>query len=738
MPNPAPAGYNRLLNIPNSRHLRLEALPIEEALTLASRRLEVAALPKPAAALIEERAEGHPLYSEELAYALRDAGLIDIRNGRCRVAAGAKELRNLDFPDTLPGVIASRIDCLPPPQQLTLKVAGVIGRIFTLRVLRDIHPVKDDKPRLQEYLDTLDRLDLTPLKTPEPDLSYTFKHVITQEAAYNLMALARRQKLHRAIAGRLEQNYADNLSFYYPLLAHHWRNALKNQPADSLLVSKAIDYLEKAGEQALDNFANPEAITFFNELAALNNNPENTVARARRARWNRLLGEAYLGLGDWEDSSAHYKRALALLGRPVAAGQSGLILSLLAQTLQQALYRMWPIKTNSKREKNDALREAARAYGQLARINFLAGKRLPYLNAGLIFANLAERIGPSPELARGYAHLCLVTGNIPLHSAAKAYGRRALKTAEGINDLSTTALVVKFTGYYNLGAGRWTRAQNLLGRGAEICSRLGDRRNWEQIWGLLALLAYHQGNFARGKKLFAEVFASANRRSDAQPQIWGLLGQIENELWLSSTVTDSVKQCLETAESLLTEKNLSSAESIRIFGLMGQVYLRQGKQQLALQAVQKALQLSAQSPFTLLYAFDGYAGPAEVYLLLWEIHSSQLPGEYKALSKVARQACQGLRRFARVFPIAQPRAWLHRGRYSWLAGKQQKARKAWQKSLALAQQLQMPHEEGLAHYEIGRRSEGEIRQKHLNRAIEIFEQLGANYNLGRARRELNR
>ena len=67
--------------------------------------------------------------------------------------------------------------------------------------------------------------------------------------------------LHQQIAEWYERNYADNLSPYYALLAHHWEKAE--------VAPKTIEYLEKSGEQALRNFANEEAAAFFERALRL-------------------------------------------------------------------------------------------------------------------------------------------------------------------------------------------------------------------------------------------------------------------------------------------------------------------------------------------------------------------------------------------------------------------------------------------------------------------------------------
>jgi predicted ATPase/class 3 adenylate cyclase len=258
--DPAP-GYRETLAIDGARRLQLDALSPGEALTLACRRLGVAALPEPAAELIVEKAQGNPLFGEELASALRDGGWLLVRDGDCELAPGVADLRAVDFPDTVQGVITSRIDRLAPAEQLTLKVASVIGRQFTFETVRAVHPATDDARLLTVQLDALDRLGFTPVSEPAPDPTYAFKHVIIQEAAYNLMLFEQRRALHRAVGEWCERTFADAPAPPWPVLAHHWSRAG--------VAPKAIDYLEKSATQALSNGMPKEAGDFGLDAARL-------------------------------------------------------------------------------------------------------------------------------------------------------------------------------------------------------------------------------------------------------------------------------------------------------------------------------------------------------------------------------------------------------------------------------------------------------------------------------------
>jgi predicted ATPase/class 3 adenylate cyclase len=265
MPEPLPLNHSRLLKI-CSCYLKLESLALADVIRLVCLRFNVKELPAPLEKLIIEKAHGNPFFSEELAYALQEMGQIIIENGVCRLADEAKNFEQIELPNTVQGIITQRIDRLSPPQQLTIKVASVIGRYFAYRLLSSIYPVEDDKLRLTEYLSSLVKLDLTHVEQPEPELSYIFKHVITQEVTYNLMTFSQRRQLHQRLAEWYEANYPDEAAVpYYPLLAHHWSRVVENKETDPQVVAKAIFYLQKAGEQALQKYANLETISLLSQ-----------------------------------------------------------------------------------------------------------------------------------------------------------------------------------------------------------------------------------------------------------------------------------------------------------------------------------------------------------------------------------------------------------------------------------------------------------------------------------------
>jgi tetratricopeptide (TPR) repeat protein len=482
------------------------------------------------------------------------------------LASDSLAFNAVSLPDTVEDVITSRIDRLAPPQQLILKVASVIGRTFLFVLLHDIHPVEADKPNLPGHLNLLAQLDITQLDKPEPDLTYTFKHVITREVAYNLMLFDQRRELHRSVAEWFEHTYADDLPAFYPLLAYHWSQAIGNRPGGSTPVTKALDYLEKAGEQALRSYANQEAVRFFSEAIAISktslDQPRQTTRRStldgevrkrgengspglrspgssaplRQSRWERQLGEAYLGLGQLAESRAHLEQAVALLGWPQPTRRVRHVTNLLGQILQQVSHRLWPANlTRNSPETKDAHLEVARIYERLGEIYYWSNETLPAIYAALRTLNLAEQVGPSPELARAYANMCLVAGFASLRSLAESYSRRAQEAAaQSVQHQPALVWVLELTGVYAIGIGQWVKAHDSLGQAALIAQHLQHRRRWEECMTALSDVFFFQGKFADSSKLWPEVYASARRRGDTQAQSWGLAGQLRNVLAKSS------------------------------------------------------------------------------------------------------------------------------------------------------------------------------------------------------------
>jgi class 3 adenylate cyclase len=115
--------------------LQLHTLSDNDSRQLISNLLEIEALPESVRALILKKAEGNPFFVEEVIRMLIDRGMI-VKSGGGWVAQA--EIENVDIPDNLQGLLLARIDRLPDDVKHTLRVASVIGRQFSVRVLEEV------------------------------------------------------------------------------------------------------------------------------------------------------------------------------------------------------------------------------------------------------------------------------------------------------------------------------------------------------------------------------------------------------------------------------------------------------------------------------------------------------------------------------------------------------------------------------------------------------------------------
>lgn len=753
---PVPTEYQQISQLSRTIQIELNNLPDEDIIALICRRLKVKNLPVELASLIITKAQGNPFFSQELVYALRDAGKIQNIGDDCQIVGNLDEA---GLPDTVQGVITSRIDRLTPSQQLTLKVASVIGRTFEYELLQNVHPIETDRHNLSHHLGALRDLDITIEEVPHPELAYAFKHIIIQEVAYDLMLYAHRQELHQAIARWCEQIYADDLSPKYELLSHHWHRAGDTE--------RAIGYLEKAGDDALHDYANAEAIRFFNRAIRLTeqvtvsqNNGDNSptgTTMLQRARWEIKLGEAYVNWVKFKDGQIHFEQGLALFGYPVPSGKINLAKGITGQIGQRLKHSFRPPNTQQVGDRDKwILLEAARAYEGLTAVYYFANQPLSSLFAALQSLNLAEQAGPSPELARAYASVGIIIGFVPIHRLAELYCHRALTMAEELDNLAARAWISLLTGIYHAGVGHWQQAQKLLEQVIDISERLGDRSRWDDGVGNLAMIHFFRGEFEQCDRRHADVLASAERRNDAHNQAWAMRGQVY--VMLQRGELDAARTALHTLEKLLEQDTglVDEALTIDMYGLLALVHVRRNEPELAQNAAHTGAALIAKTSPTSFLSLPGYAGIAETFLQLWEqdmvnqlgydvyafnrskIHKAAVRN-YKSPDKGAtRQACEALSKYAKVFPIGQPRAKLWQSRFQWLAGRPLIARKLQHKALTLAQRQQTPYEEALAHYEIGRHLplDDPNRPQYLLKAERIFLKLGATYDFERVKRVL--
>jgi predicted ATPase len=258
--------------------------------------------------LVIERTEGNPFFIEEMVQALFDEGAL-VRNGAVKVARSLSQLR---LPPTVQGILASRIDRLPAEQKELLQTLAVIGRESPLGLIRKV--ADKAEPQLERMLADLRTAEFIYEQPVLTDAEYIFKHALTQEVAYNSLLIGRRKLLHERAGQALESMFAEQLDDHLGELAHHFSRS------DN--VSKAVEYLGRAGRQALQRSAHTAAIgNLTKAMELLPRLPDGSERIQRELQLQLVLGPALSAVKGWsalEVERAYFRaRELCqLLGDP--------------------------------------------------------------------------------------------------------------------------------------------------------------------------------------------------------------------------------------------------------------------------------------------------------------------------------------------------------------------------------------------------------------------------------------
>src|SRR5215472_7710259 len=234
--------------------IALDLLGERETETLTAALLGTRHIPSDLLRIVHEKADGNPLFVEEITASLRERGMLVRQNGEILWTGGAP----VEFPSTIQDIIRARIDRLEEPVKRTVQAAAVIGREFGLRLLTRISEVAAE---VQRYLDTLTHAELIHETRVFPELEYIFKHAVTQEVAYQSLLAQRRKHLHGAIGRAIEDLYADRLEEHAPILAYHYARSERQD--------KAIGYALLAGDQAARLYANAEATAYYEQALTM-------------------------------------------------------------------------------------------------------------------------------------------------------------------------------------------------------------------------------------------------------------------------------------------------------------------------------------------------------------------------------------------------------------------------------------------------------------------------------------
>jgi DNA-binding response OmpR family regulator/class 3 adenylate cyclase/predicted ATPase len=243
---------------------------------------------------IVKRTDGVPLFLEELTKTIVESRLDDGNAGHS-VSFGQTAI-----PVTLAASLAARLDKLGRAKEIA-QMGSAIGREFSYSLLAAVASMSSVS--LRSALVQFAVSGLIFVRGDPPDATYIFKHALVQDAAYATLPSSKKRRLHAAIAHALEQKFPETIETQPELIAHHFLHAE--------LGEQAVEYLRKAGQRAIQQSANAEAIGHLTRaLELLGSFPDSPARHQSMLRLRAILAQAMIAMRGY--AAPQTKEALLL------------------------------------------------------------------------------------------------------------------------------------------------------------------------------------------------------------------------------------------------------------------------------------------------------------------------------------------------------------------------------------------------------------------------------------------
>jgi class 3 adenylate cyclase/tetratricopeptide (TPR) repeat protein len=520
--------------------------PLSElgSLEMTARLLSLESLPLALKELISGRAEGNPFFVEELIRTLIERGAL-AQSGDGGWEA-TRHIESVTVPDTLQGLLMSRLDRLPPETKWLAQQASVIGRIFLYRVL--LH-MAERKTGVDDDLSCLETNELIRERARHPELEYMFRHALTQETAYQSLLAVRRKDLHCKTALAIEELFSDRIAEFSTVIGEHF---LRGEAWE-----RASDYLIRAGDTATRLAALAEArLHYARALDAMAHLP--SAENNSRSKLDTLIKQVRISyLADSpEQNMARMTEAERLVRElPGPDGTPG------SDQLRLARVRLWIGRIHYV---SNAMPEAIGYYRQVLAVAQNLGDpellALPSLGIGLILffqGHFGKAEATFRQAIRAFEQLCdwiewiravgmhgMSLGATGSYEEGLAQCQRAIARARELNSLYGIAFSTLCLSTIYAWAGNLACTTETARQGIEAAEQSGDR--------LLGYLCYAVRAYAELCAGQYEAAAESMAKNQAIAQELG--GQLFLADWVASTIAEidlgkgRVEQALSLAE----------------------------------------------------------------------------------------------------------------------------------------------------------------------------------------------
>ncbi len=432
---------------------------------------------------LAERADGNPLFAEEMVQRLAEEG----------------STRAAELPDTVQGLVAARLDSLAPLERQLVAQASVVGRTFWEGALAPVAAAAGGD--LHQALARLHEKDIiVPGEGMQlaDEQELAFKHVLIRDVAYAMLPKAVRARKHFEVGLFIERRARERRDEVVALLAEHYgRAATLGEEArlggDELapLRDKALHYLEAAGDAASALYSNHEALSHYEAALTLGKDD-----RARRARILEKQGDLSLRLGRvdaaieaWQQGLEYHTGQNDLEHVAELHRKIGAALAHKGNRAEAIQHHQQGINLIKDGPPSLAL---VRLYEEAAWLYMQVGDNMLAIYASEKALRLAERLGEVRAASRAHGIFGRVFGRIGDTVKARENLERAIELARDSDENETVLAMLALGHHLESAEGDYGAAETSYASALALAQRIGDVPAQIELHAALAQLAFYR------------------------------------------------------------------------------------------------------------------------------------------------------------------------------------------------------------------------------------------------------
>ncbi|MBN1897781.1 MAG: diguanylate cyclase [Spirochaetes bacterium] len=657
------------------------------------------------------------------------------------------KINKLPVSSNIVDMLLLRIKDLPEKEAKLLSISSVIGREFQIDMIQDL--MKESRDILVHLIDSTIEKQL--LEKSSRKGALMFVHDRVRDAFYARMTKKERVKYHLMIGTALEERNKQNIEEVIFDLAHHFIEGGDKH--------RSLQYGIRAADRAKENYANEEAIRYYNIVLNILEKEKTKDKRWMQAKEGLIevylsagksnevinlckeilplkrnpfekaklyihMGQAHLNMGSWVESEEVIARGLSLLGEKVPRRKSEVMMALVREAavhfFHSFLNRYYLKKQVKHKDPQDITIIVTHHSLDWMYILTDISKFIHSVLRGLHIAQ--SRLGRSKELAASIGAYASLLMSIPMFKGAEKYHFKALEIRRELGDERELAQSLQFIGYYYQFKGEYAKSRDYLGQAAE------KYRLVEDIWNLgmtlqgIGIDYLYSGDFREAVGHLLEYLKISEEIKD-DFGITSCLGYLI-EVYLEQGEIDTAEKALRRGYSIVQAKKLP-------FPLLGMhigmsiLSYEKGNYADAIKYAQLAREINETHDFLKNYTANLYFVLADAHIENYKKKKKKDRGHLKLIRSLCRDALKKAAPWVTHYMSAL-RSY---AKYHILINKRKKAEILFFKSMELARKLGRKFELGKTLFEMGYFYEAgnkiESAHHYWQQAFKVFQEIGS-------------